>query len=188
MGFDSLDPTVGTYVPNVELLYEYYAAPLLRQGLERQDQTIHNRNVSKGKVRRVSRPYEKQMAAFTKRMAGLEDQILKATGKEKENLMKDRDQLKVQIDNVQATIKAAIQQNKNLKRIRGENKTLNLTNQAARYLLSQTAPKLSGALGDYIGVTDVDPDEIKGEGDVSGARTTFVPPTGFTGFLFGAGG
>lgn len=182
---EPIDPTSGLATPKPELMLEMYAAGSLGAAMARQNATLANASKTAYIKQTLAKPMMKEAGKLTKRLAGLEKQILKVKDpKEREALMKDRDGVKARITELNEQAKAIGKNSSKVERIRRENRQLNTQNHVSRNYLAHTSPQLATFLGDYIGETDTLSQ------DMEESASKFAAPSGFLGFNFlgGTGG
>lgn len=196
-----IDPTVGLHVPDPQLIMEANSIGYWGDAIRRQNQTLYNAELSYnrkqqivkkhlyGKLPGVKRTVLDKMLGRTnvdvlnKRIAQIEKQMLKADGKERETLAKDRDALAQKVQGLQTNIQEEQKSDKKVLELREQSHTLNAINHRASFLLAMTAPQHGGYLNQYIGQTDLL------SKDRESSASVFIPPTGFFGFnLMGGGG
>lgn len=181
-GATVFDPTLGSGTPNPELYMEEIAARSLWGALERQNQTLRNASISAGIKKRLAKPINKQMTGLTKQIGKLDKQIARAKGKERDDLIQNREKLQAAFQSLDAQLKEVGKNDPRVKRLEYESRQLNTLNHASNLFYSRTGYMYSSFLDRYIRETDLLSQ------DIATSATQFAPPMGLFGMHFATGG
>ncbi len=149
---------------------ELYCASKLAQ-----ERTLVNASKVALIKRITAKPQYKELTDLTKRVANVEKQIIKAKGKERENLITDRDKMRTQIEQMQKDLEKIGDEKQEVRDLRAENNKINANNHEAIRSLSSRVPIYSTGLSGFISETDKTTKDMK-------SVSTFVAPSGFAGF------
>lgn len=177
-----------------EYLLASATAPHVARFMKRELKTLENARVQKQIIQRKSRPAQKRIGQLTKRLAGIEDQLLnpKVDEKTKEGLRKDREILAKQIQDAQASINAIRKTDRRMQRLDRENTWLNTLGKSQAYGLSLVNPQGAGWAREFeaqMDLTETPIDEVIGGAAESAntVRSVQIAPLGFQGFTFYGG-